>query len=131
MPSTDRGGKKDYFKPRPPELAERKKLFAGLNKFVMDRGGWITSIAGAPMVTFEVLEHSELPDVIRDDLGYDVVPADPPEGTRLLANATEVKFTTNSDGTLAPLTEGSTQAVTTIMRHAGIVPTRRFCFVLP
>jgi hypothetical protein len=112
-------------------LADRKQLFDGLNKFIMARGGWITSIAGAPTVTFEVLEHSELPDVIRDDLGYDVVPADPPEGQRLLANAIETAFTTNADGTLAPLTEGSTQPVTTIVRHAGIVQVMRYQFLIP
>jgi hypothetical protein len=61
----------------------------------------------------------------------EVGPADPPEGQRLLAHAIETKFTTNADGTLAPLTEGSTLTVTTIVRHAGIVPVKRFCFVLP
>ena len=48
-----------------------------------------------------------------------------------MPHAIEVKFANNADGTPAPLTEGSTQAVTAIVRHAGITKVLRFCFTMP
>ena len=42
------------------------------------------------------------------------------------ARAIETKFTKNADGTLAPLTEGSTQPVAAIVRHAGIARVLRY-----
>jgi hypothetical protein len=132
MPRGDRGARKDYWAPKeaPGELlAKRKKLFAAINQLAIRKGdAWITSVPGAPMVTMDALEGSTLPGQLLA-AGYDVIETG--VGERLLANATETRSTTNADGTLAPLTEGSTQPVTTIVRHAGIVPTRRFCFGLP
>jgi hypothetical protein len=37
----------------------------------------------------------------------------------------------NADGTLAPLTEGSTQPTTTVITHAGITKTLRYSFRAP
>jgi hypothetical protein len=111
-------------------LADRKALFTGLNKFIIERGGFVVSIPGAPLVTFEVLESSTLPDVMRDELGYDVVPADPPEGTRLLAAGITELLSLTSSGAFEPATENSTK--TTIERHhTGIVRVLRYTFTMP
>jgi hypothetical protein len=40
-------------------------------------------------------------------------------------------MTRNAGGTLAPMTEGSTQAVTTTVHYAGIVATKRFSLLAP
>ncbi len=63
------------------------------------------------------------------DLGYDLRPE--LDGERILPHAIVEKFARNSDGSLGILTEGSTNKVTTVVTHAGIVKTRRFSFDLP
>ena len=132
MPRGDRGARKDYWAPREApgaQLARRKEVFTAINKLAMSKGdAWLTSVPGAPMVTMDGLDGSTLPDELLA-AGYDVIETG--VGERLLANATEVEFTTNADGTLAPLTEGSTQPVTTIVRHAGIVQVMRYQFLIP
>jgi hypothetical protein len=63
-------------------------------------------------------------------LGYDVGPADPPEGQRLLANAISQKLTLTSCGVFEEMTEGSTEAVAQVRTHAGIASVRRYTFAL-
>src|SRR5438046_3055012 len=85
---------RDVSEPRPSpsrlKLEERKRLFAGINRFVTERGGWLTSIPGAVEVTMECLPDSSLPDELRK-LGYDVEPAG--EGERILHSAIVERFT--------------------------------------
>ncbi|SRR5579871_1212832 len=112
----------------PQEMIEkRKRLFDGLNKFVMDGGGWITSIQGAAEVTMETLQGSTLPDELHE-LGYDLTELAP--GQRIIAGTIVERLTMTSSGAFEPATEGSTKPI--IERsHAGIVPTQRFTFALP
>jgi hypothetical protein len=127
----DRRSRQDRYRPRRPgdELAKRKQLFDGLNKFIMDRGGWIVSVPGDRQAVFEVLPHSPIPAQLTE-LGYDVRPADFPEGQRLLATGITEFLTRTSSGALEPLVEGSTKPVE-VRHHAGIVPVKRFVFSLP
>jgi hypothetical protein len=55
-------------------LAARKRLHDGLNRFISERGGWLTSIPGDPLMRFEALAAAALPDELRA-LGYVVSPA--------------------------------------------------------
>lgn len=55
-------------------------------RFVLERGGWTTSLRGAALVTIETLPASTLSDQLCQ-AGYEVLPADPPEGQRLLGSA--------------------------------------------
>jgi hypothetical protein len=132
MPRGDRGARKDYFRPRssPAEaLAKRKKLFAAINQLAQKKGdAWLISVPGAPMVEMHCLETSTLPDQLRQ-AGYDLTDAG--VGERLLANAIETRLTLTSSGGYELMTEGSTKPVASIVRHAGIVPVKRFTFSIP
>ena len=79
---------RDVSEPRPSpsrlKLEERKRLFAGINKFVTERNGWLTSVPGERAVTMECLPDSTLPEELRK-LGYKVE-ADG-EGERILPHA--------------------------------------------
>jgi hypothetical protein len=55
-------------------------------------------------------------------LGYDSRPDG--ETMRILPAAIEERFTRNGDGTLSNHTDGSTQPVAEVRRHAGIVRTK-------
>ena len=50
------------------------------------------------------------------------------DGQRILSYDVTVRMTINDDGSLDPLTENSTQAATTIVRHAGVAKTKRWRF---
>src|SRR5262245_36412912 len=52
-------------------------------------------------------------------------------GQRILPHAVRVEMTKNADGTLAPLTEGSTQPTTMIVHQPGICQTARFTMLAP
>jgi hypothetical protein len=54
-----------------------------------------------------------------------------PDGQRIITDAKAETFTRNFDGSLGILSEGSTQAITHLTRHAGICRTRRFSFEMP
>ena len=77
-------------------------------------------------VTIEALPGSTLPDELRQR-GYDVR-ATCEEGERILSNAITERFQQKADGSLGPLTEGSTNPVALIAHHAGIVRVRRYAF---
>ena len=102
-----------------------KARFAKINAFIMARGGWVVSIPGDATVVFEALPESSLAAEL-EAAGYDVMPADPCEGQRILPNAIVEQFTSRADGELEPLTEGSTRPVAETRRHAGIVRVSRF-----
>ena len=52
-------------------------------------------------------------------------------GQRIVPYATREEMTLNADGTLAPLTPGSTQPTTFVNHSAGIRKTARFTFPAP
>jgi hypothetical protein len=106
---------------------DRKVRFGKLLTFITERGGWVTSISGAPDIVFECLPLSPLPNDLRD-AGYTVTPADPPETTRIIAGTITEKLTLTSCGAFEALTEGSTKPVAEVRRHHGIVRTRRYAF---
>jgi hypothetical protein len=56
------GGRKPF---KSEILADRKERFAGINKFVTERGGWLTSVPGERAVEMHCLADSTLPDELR------------------------------------------------------------------
>jgi hypothetical protein len=61
---------------------------------------------------------------------YDLQPADPPEGSRLLASAITQKLTLTSCGIFEEMTEDSIKPVVEVWQHAGIVRVVRYGFNL-
>jgi hypothetical protein len=61
-------------------------------------------------------------------LGYEPVPADSPEGERILPGTITEALTLTSSGAFEPLTEGSTTAVAQVRHHAGIARVLRYTF---
>jgi hypothetical protein len=80
---------------RKTAIERRKKLFAGLNRYVTERVGWLTSIPGDLTVTFECLVDSSMPDDVAW-LGHD--PRPDGETMRILPAAIEERFTRNGTG---------------------------------
>jgi len=109
------------------QIDDRKVRFAKINSYIFANGGFVVSIPGSPELVFEVLPHSPIPAKLIE-LGYDVRPADPPEGQRILGAAITERLALSSSGALVPLTEESTKAVAEIRTHAGIVRVTRFSF---
>jgi hypothetical protein len=92
-------------------------------------GVWVTSSPGSREVSIECLpESSQWAEELKKR-GFPIEWLE--EGQRIVPYATRQEVTINSDGTLAPLTAGSAQAVTTIVHHPGIVATKRFSFPAP
>lgn len=109
---------------RDPTIEERKERFERLNQFVQARGGWVTSVPGAPdPLRFEALPGSPLPDQLIA-LGYDVVKTG--ESQRILPHAIRQKFTVRADGALEPVTEGSSKPVSVQVTNAGIATVEQF-----
>jgi hypothetical protein len=75
-------------------------------------------------VTVETLPGSTLPDELRER-GYDV--REIGEGERILSAAITEWMVQNGDGSLGPLTAGSTLPVAMVVRRAGSARTRRYC----
>lgn len=99
------------------EIEHRKRMFAGLNSYVTERGGWLTSIPGAWTITMECLPGSPLPDALRG-LGWDVEPTGQTR-ERLLANAITEKLTRTSSGAYEFAAENSSKPVALRIHHAG------------
>jgi hypothetical protein len=108
-------------------VLDRKARFERLVVYITERDGFVVSIPGAETVVFECLPGSPLPEKLRA-AGYILMPADPPEGERILPAAITERFALNSRGELEPLTEGSTMAVAEVRRHAGICKVERYSF---
>jgi len=90
---------------RPDIAAKRRGRFAGLNQFVSERGGWITSSPGEVEAVLEVLEGSDLPDLIRGGLKID--------GSLIGRDLAEIK------------------GCERILLNGAIAKTRRFSFLMP
>jgi hypothetical protein len=52
---------------------QRKELWAALNQFITENGGWTTSVPGYSPIRFEATEHSRLPLELTK-LGYTLLP---------------------------------------------------------
>jgi hypothetical protein len=109
---------------------DRKALFAELNAFVTERGGWLTSIPGETVVELQTLPGSTLPADVEARFGCGPV-VEIGETQRILATAVVHHFSTGADGALELLTLGSTRPVTMSQSHAGICRVVRFSFDLP
>jgi hypothetical protein len=118
----------DNFKAAPDVVKRRRAQFEALNEIVTEGGGWLTSTPGNREVVVECLPGSRLPDLLADR-GYDLKPEQ--DGERILPVAVSQKMTRNADGTLGPVTEGSTQAVTTVFTAPGIAKVKRYAFEIP
>jgi hypothetical protein len=136
MPSDDRGPR---LKPRthldsasasfveaPAEakdiIKERKRKHEAINQEITKAGGWVISRPGLPEIDFEILPGNPLPRQLRFECAFDGY------GERILPHSKVELFTKNADGTLSLLAEGSTQAVTSRVTHAGIHKTERYWF---
>jgi hypothetical protein len=100
---------------------DRQERFVSINRFVVDRGGWITSPPGEQTARLEVIDGSTLPSELRAagyNLAYDG------EGQRILHGSIVERF----DQAGALIAEGSTRPVARTIDHAGIVETRRYSF---
>ncbi len=118
MPVTEKDLRRFYYPgQRNRDLDDRKTRFAKLNEFVRERNGWITSIPGACDVTMECMPRSTLPDALRK-LGYDVVQTG--EGERIIPAAFTERLMQWDDGTLGPVTAGSSGRAVLVTHHAGI-----------
>jgi len=116
--------------PLPGEvLADRKAKFASLLKYVAARQGWLSSVPGDVEVTLECLPGSSLPDELRAGAEYKV--ESDGETTRILPHAITTQIVSNPDGTLGPLTEGSSSRPVLTITHAGIVRVLKFRFKMP
>jgi hypothetical protein len=123
---------KDFYRPNPSpdrDVEDRKAKFSELNAYVMERGGWITSIPGAVEVEVQCLPGSTLPDEIARRFGY--VVREIGESERILPAAITEQFTRRGDGELELLTPDSTAAVAETRTHAGIVRVAKFAFDMP
>lgn len=118
MAVTDRD-RAEFFKPgrqHDKAIDERKARFDGLVQFITNRNGFVTSIPGAAVVTFECLPLSTLPDELRE-LDYDVEAMG--ESQRILPHAiVEHVLVEGSSGVRQPVT------------HAGIARVLRYSFGL-
>ncbi|HWX61964.1 hypothetical protein [Bradyrhizobium sp.] len=108
------------------KINDRKAAFDRLNRFIMARGGWITSIPGDRLVVVEAVSATTASDLA--DLGYS--PIEIEDGQRIMSAAVEECFTRTAAGALEPWTEGSARPVAEVRRHAGFVPTLRWSLVL-
>jgi hypothetical protein len=108
---------------------KRQAWFQALNMETMRRSdAWVISTPHAGTVLIEVLPDSPWPAELRER-GFPLQEIE--GGQRILPHAVRVEMTKNADGTLAPLTPGSTQAVTMVVHRAGIHMVKRYAFEMP
>jgi hypothetical protein len=89
-------------------VEDRRKRSFVLNAFVSNRNRWLLSIRGNPEVRMQCLIDSNLPAKIAS-LGYSIEQTGAAE--RILHHAIVEKLVNGPDGTMVPLTEGSTRPV--------------------
>jgi hypothetical protein len=111
--------------PRDPAVKSRLERFKEINRWIMARGGWVTSLPGAREVTMECLPGSSLPDELTR-LGYKLVELG--EGERILPAAIVWRCTQNAAGEFEPMKAGSTCALALTQAHAGICRVERYGF---
>ena len=107
---------------------KRADWFTSFNRECMAKGCRIISSPGASDVIIECLPGDPWPEELKAR-GFPLRPE--PDGTRIVPYATRQEMTQNADGTLAPITEGSTQPTTMIVHQPGIRQTARFTMLAP
>jgi hypothetical protein len=110
-------------------VKDRKERFVALLTYITNRNGFIISEPGRAEIRIECLPGSALPGDLAA-LGYQLRQEEE-DGERILVGAIVEKFVAGADGTLEPLTSGSTKPIAEIRRHAGICRTERYTFDLP
>ena len=107
---------------------KRADWFTSFNRECMAKGCWIISSPGASEVIIETLPNDPWPGELKAR-GFPIRWLE--NGTRTVPYATREEMTQNADGTLAPITEGSTQPTTMIVHQPGIRQTARFTMLAP
>jgi hypothetical protein len=92
------------------------------------QGVWVTSSPGAAEATIECLPGSAWPEELRSR-GFPL--RRDGERQRIVPYAYQLPMVQNADGTLAPLTPGSTKEVMMVRREPGIARTERYAFRAP
>jgi len=95
-------------------VASRLERFQKMNAFIMRRGGWITSLPGATMMTIECLPGSSIPGELRD-LTYELERL--PDGERIVYGAI-----------VETIDEGNAKRPPRVMRYDGPAQVERFSF---
>jgi hypothetical protein len=106
----------------------RLAWFNALNREAMQRGCRLISTPAASEVYLECLPGSAWPGELRQR-GFPLVAE--PDGQRILPYDVAVPMVQNADGTLGPLTPGSTKAVSMVKREPGIARVERYRFKAP
>lgn len=106
--------------------AEEKVRIAKQEKFIAARGGWVTSIAGARRIAFDVLPESDLPSEL-SAAGFYVESEG--QGQRIVPAGIVENFV-RSGGGLALATPGSTMPIAETRTHAGIERVLKFSFMM-
>jgi hypothetical protein len=111
-----------------PRSEKRRDWFNSLNLEAMKAGAFIISSPGASEVIIEVLSGCDWPDILKER-GYPIKWLK--EGQRVIPFAYQEPMVQNADGSLAPLTPGSTREITMVKREPGIARTERYTFKAP
>jgi hypothetical protein len=114
--------------PSNPKIDEAKRKFEGINEFVTEAGGWMTSIPGDPQMRFEALPGSSIPRMM-EARGYIVVPTGTTQ--RILAHAVAQPMTMSSSGALVAAIENSTRPTTVVITNAGIATVEQYDLRMP
>jgi hypothetical protein len=117
-----------FIKPANPRSEKRRDWFNSLNLEAMKVGAFIISSPGASEVIVEVLPGNDWPEELKSR-GYPIEWLE--EGRRVVPFAYEEPMVQNADGSLAPLTPGSTKEITFVKREPGIARTERYVFRPP
>ena len=116
------------FKVVEDKAKRRADWFMGFNHEAMKVGAWIISSPGAAEVTIETLPGNDWVDELKAR-GFPIRWLE--YGTRVVPYAYCEAMVQNADGTLAPLTPGSTREITFVKREPGIARTERYTFRAP
>ena len=113
-----------------PKVEKRRAWFVAFNREAMGRGdAWITSTPNSDVCRIEVTPGSAWVAELQSR-GYPIEPDEPAEGQRILGHGVRETVHVNIDGTVLPVTEGSTMPTETI-DHAGIIKVVRYRFRAP
>jgi hypothetical protein len=110
------------------KIEARKAKHERLCAEAREKCAWVISVAGDPVIRFDCLPDSPLPDDLRER-GFDLV--DEGAGSRILHAAIVERFARRADGQLVLATEGSTRPIAESRTHAGIVKVKRYAFEMP
>jgi hypothetical protein len=116
------------FKVVEDKAKKRADWFMGFNHEATKVGAWIISSPGAAEVTIEALPGNDWIEELKER-GFPIKWLE--TGSRVVPYAYSEPMMQNADGTLAPLTLGSTREITLVKREPGIARTERYTFRAP